>query len=143
MNPWRGYKRRSEQVSHISGGTAAEEDFWRGRQRGTETKYPGWVFLKLRVDTFTPDLESKPIGIGTLTASAINSDEYYIFTCSCGVPECAGDSARSRNRTRRRVGAVAGSRDSTYAGRGFRPERISSRNIIESSSGFGLYEEMG
>lgn len=52
--------------------------------------YPGDVFLRLRVDTFLPGLENRTISIGALAASAIDSDEHFIFTCSCGTPGCAG-----------------------------------------------------
>lgn len=51
--------------------------------------YPGKIFLELRVDTFTHEFEKRPISITALAESAIDSDEYYIYTCTCGVPECA------------------------------------------------------
>ncbi len=54
-----------------------------------KNNYPGEVFLELRVDTFTSEFEKRPISITALTESSIDSDEFYIYTCTCGVPECA------------------------------------------------------
>ena len=52
--------------------------------------YPGKVLLELSVDTFTPGFGGALVDITALIASSIDSDEYYLFTCSCGYPGCAG-----------------------------------------------------
>lgn len=50
----------------------------------------GTVWLDLRVDTLTPELEGHTISMGSLVRSSTDSDEFSILTCDCGSPECAG-----------------------------------------------------
>jgi hypothetical protein len=58
---------------------------------GAPYDFHGSVEIKLRVtpDPRTP-IEYAFISVGSLLASTHLSDEFYIFTCDCGSPGCAG-----------------------------------------------------
>jgi hypothetical protein len=62
-----------------------------GESDNEETRpFPGSVSLGVCVDTLPPEMDGWWISMGRLARSARESDEHYIFTCSCGAPGCAG-----------------------------------------------------
>jgi hypothetical protein len=52
--------------------------------------FPGSVSLGLSVDTLPPEMLRYTISLSGLVASASESDEHFIFSCSCGCPQCSG-----------------------------------------------------
>ena len=60
------------------------------RKQEDQRDFPGWVSLGLSVDTLDSQLAARTVSISSLVSSTSESDEYDIFTCTCGCPECAG-----------------------------------------------------
>jgi hypothetical protein len=56
----------------------------------SETFFPGSITLSVRADRLPPRSPGWPVCINALAQSATASCELYIFTCTCGVPGCAG-----------------------------------------------------
>lgn len=52
--------------------------------------YRGYVSLGMRVDTLPhPRVETSFLSLGALLRSTHLNDEHFIFTCSCGAPQCS------------------------------------------------------
>jgi hypothetical protein len=53
-------------------------------------QFSGSVVIRLSVDRLPPHTSRRSICLSALVRSTTESDEHFIFSCSCGVASCAG-----------------------------------------------------